>query len=89
MKVIIGAKGTILKSLKQYMSNIAGKHDMTARNYRKQPHWALHTHTAGSTDVKCITVIKGNSITCAIYSKYRIAATPYTLETWFVSALSV
>ena len=25
---------------------------MKSRNYRKQPYWALHTHTAGSTDVK-------------------------------------
>ena len=25
---------------------------MKSRNYRKQPYWALHTHTAESTDVK-------------------------------------
>jgi len=40
--VIIGATGTISKSFRKYMSNMAGKHK--PRNYRKQPYWALHTY---------------------------------------------
>jgi len=40
--VIIGANGTISKSLRKYVSNITG--NMKSRNYRKQPYWALHTY---------------------------------------------
>jgi hypothetical protein len=40
--VVIGATGTISKSLRKYVSNITGT--MTLRNYRKQPYWALHTY---------------------------------------------
>jgi len=40
--VIIGANGTISKSLRKYVSNIPG--NMKSRNYRKQPYWALHTY---------------------------------------------
>jgi hypothetical protein len=39
---IIGATGTTSKSLRQYLSNITGKQKL--RNYKKRPHWALHTH---------------------------------------------
>jgi len=48
--VIIGATGIISKSFRKYVSNIPG--NMKSRNYRKQPYWTLHTHTAESTDVK-------------------------------------
>jgi RNase P/RNase MRP subunit POP5 len=37
--IITGATGTISKSLRQYLSNIPGKHEI--RNYKK-PYWALH-----------------------------------------------
>ena len=43
-----------------------------------------HTHTAGSTDVKYTTFNMGNSVTCAIYCNNRIAATVYSVATWFV-----
>jgi hypothetical protein len=33
MQVIIGVTGTISKSLKQYLSNIPGKHEV--KNYKK------------------------------------------------------
>jgi GTPase len=39
--VVIGATGTISRSLRQYLSNIPGKHEIS--NYRKQSRWALHT----------------------------------------------
>jgi hypothetical protein len=35
---IIGATGTISKSLRKYQET------MKLGNYRKQPHWALHTY---------------------------------------------
>jgi hypothetical protein len=41
ISVIIGEAGTISKSLKQYPSNIPGKHKI--KEYQKQPFWAL-TH---------------------------------------------
>ena len=41
--VIIGATGIISKSFRKYVSDIPGNHDVL-RNYRKQPHWALHTY---------------------------------------------
>jgi hypothetical protein len=40
--VIIRATGTISKSLRQYLSNILGKHEI--KEQRKQPYWALVTH---------------------------------------------
>jgi hypothetical protein len=42
--VIIGAAGTIAKSLRQYLSNIPGKHEIKElQKKKKQPYWALHT----------------------------------------------
>ena len=40
--VIIGATGTVAKSLRQYLSNIPGKHEI--KEPKKQPYWALHTY---------------------------------------------
>jgi hypothetical protein len=44
--VIIGATGTISKSLRKYVSTIPGNHEeiMMLGNYRKLPYWALHTY---------------------------------------------
>jgi hypothetical protein len=42
ISVIIGATGTISKSLRTYVSNIPGNHALG--NYRKQPIRALHTY---------------------------------------------
>jgi len=39
--VIIGATGTISISLRQYLSNIPGKHEN--KELQEQPYWALHT----------------------------------------------
>jgi hypothetical protein len=33
------------------------------------------------------TSYMGNIITCSIHCNYRIAATLYTIETWFVSGI--
>jgi len=40
--IIRGATGTISKSLKQYLSNIPGKHEI--KELRKQPFWVLHIY---------------------------------------------
>jgi len=40
--VIIGTTGTILKSLRQNLSNIPRKHEI--KELQKQPYWVLHTH---------------------------------------------
>ena len=45
--VLIGASGTISKSLTQYLSNIPGKHEIKELAKKKththtQPCWALH-----------------------------------------------
>jgi hypothetical protein len=40
--IIIGASGTISKSLRPYLSNIPGKHKIIV--LQKQPYCALHTH---------------------------------------------
>ena len=37
--VIMEETGTMLKSFRKH------EESMKARSYRKQPHWALHTHT--------------------------------------------
>jgi len=42
--VMTGAIGIISKSFRKYMSNIIYRENMKSRNYRKQPHWALHTY---------------------------------------------
>jgi hypothetical protein len=39
--VITGTTGTISKSLRQYLSNIPGKHE--SKELQKQPYWALNT----------------------------------------------
>ena len=41
--VIIGATGTISKSLRQYLSNITGKHEIKEMQKKKKPYWSLHT----------------------------------------------
>jgi len=45
-------------------------------------------HTAESANVKVQNIFHvRNNITCSTNNKYRSAATPYTLETWFVSGI--
>ena len=75
--VIIGATGTISESLRQYLSNIPGKHKI--KELQKTPYCALHTQTAESANVKGQNTFRGrNNITCSTDCKYRTAAM------WFV-----
>jgi hypothetical protein len=41
--VIIGAKGTISKSFRKYVSTIPGNHEVKELQ-KKLPYWALHTY---------------------------------------------
>jgi hypothetical protein len=41
--VIVGAIGTILPSLRQYLSNIQGKHKIKELQ-KTLPYWAMHTN---------------------------------------------
>ena len=81
--VIIGATGTISGSLRQYLSNIPGKHKI--KGLQKNSHIVQCTQTAGSANVKVQNIFHGrNNITCSTECKYRTAA---TLDTWFVSGI--
>jgi len=42
--VITWATGTISKSLRKYLSKIAGKNDINELQKKKQPYCALHTY---------------------------------------------
>jgi hypothetical protein len=42
--VIIGEIGTVSKSLRQYLSNIPGEHEIKELQKKKQPYCALHTN---------------------------------------------
>jgi hypothetical protein len=76
--VKIGANGAISKSLKHYLSNIQGKHEIKLQKYSHIGHC---TQTAGSADVKVQNIFHGrNNITCSADCKYRTAATLYTVE---------
>ena len=79
--VIIRVTGTISNPLRQYLSNIPGKHEI-----EKNSHIGHCTHTMESTDVKVQNIFHGrNNITCGTNYKYKTVATLYMLETWFVS----
>jgi len=41
--IIVGVTRTILKSLRQYLSNIPGNNEIKEQQ-KKQPYWALHTY---------------------------------------------
>ena len=80
MPVIIGATGTISKSLRQYLSNIKGKREI--KELQKNCHIGHCTQTAGSPDVKVQNILHGrNTIPRSTDCKYRTAATVYTVET--------
>ena len=88
IQVIIGATGTISKSLRQNLSNITEKHEM--KEIQKHSHIGLCTHTTESTNLKVQNGFHGrNNITCSTTCKYRTAATLYPLEihVWFVSGI--
>jgi hypothetical protein len=78
---IIGATGIISITQK-----IPEQHTEKAWNHgtRENSHTGHCTHTS---EVQTFNL--GNNITCATNSEYRIGATLYTLETWFVSVIEL
>ena len=82
--VIIGATGNISKSLRQYLNNVPGKHEI--KELQKNSHIGHCTHNSGSANVKVQNIFHGrNNITRSINCKYRTAATLCTLEICFIS----
>ena len=72
--VIIEATGTISKSLRQYLSNKPGEHEI--KELQKNSHIRHCSHTAESADVKVQNIFHGrNNITCSTDCKNRTAAT--------------
>jgi Co/Zn/Cd efflux system component len=77
--VITGATGSISKSLRQFLSNIKGKHEIKEL---KNSHIWHRTHTVESANVKVKNTIHGReNVTCSTYCKHR------TAETQFVSSM--
>ena len=88
ISVIMGVTGTISKSIRQYLSNIAGKHEI--RGIQNAAILGTAHKMTESTNVKVQNTLRGrNNITCSTNCKYRTAATLYTLETWFVSGIKL
>jgi hypothetical protein len=78
ISVIIGATGTILKSLRQYLSNIPGKSEI--KEQQKTGHIGHCTYSAGGSNLKYKTLLHGpNNITCSTDCKYRAATKQYTI----------
>ena len=80
--VIIGATGTISGSLRQYLSNIPREHEI------KEPQKTdiLGTARASqSANVKVQNTVQHEITLHVAEIVYRVAATLYTVETWFVS----
>ena len=76
--VIIGATGSISESLRQYLSNIPGKHEINVLQKRNS-HIVHCTHIAESANVKVHNIFHGrNNITCSTNCKYGTPATLYT-----------
>ena len=73
--VVIGANGTISKSLRQYLNNIPGNHEIKELQ-KRQP------FTTESASVKVQNIFHGrNNITCSTTCKNRTVATLYNPET--------
>ena len=80
--VILGATGTISKSLPQYLYNIPGKHEIKQLQKKKKKTGRIGhcTHTTKSANAKVENIFHGrNNITCSTNCKYRTDATVYTL----------
>ena len=78
--VITGATGTISKSLRQYLSNIPGKHEIE----ELQKTAILDTlHILWKVLMwKYKMFVIGNVITCTVNCSCRMSATVCTVETW-------
>jgi hypothetical protein len=73
--------GTISESLRHYMSNIRGKHEIT--ELQKKTAILDTAHILRKVLISKYKTYFTCEITCITNCKYRTAATLYTLETWF------
>jgi hypothetical protein len=86
--LIIGATGTISKTFRKYVSTIPGNHEVKVLQITAILGTA-HIRTSESADVKYIRANAGASDMGTINISDRIAATFYSLGTWFVSEIYV
>jgi len=76
----------ISKSLRQYLSNILGKHEI--KELQKKKNSRIEHFTTKSATVKLQNIFhRRNNDTCSRNCKCRTAAALYTLEIWFVSSI--
>jgi len=68
----------ITKPFKTYLNTYL---EITSRNQRKQPHWALHAYF-GNYVCKRVKLLAWE-ITCTVYKKQRITAKIYLRQTFF------
>jgi hypothetical protein len=81
-----GATGTISQLFGKYLRNISGKHEI--KEIQKAVILcAAHTLREVLIMQKYKTRTVRNNIISTINCDYSRAATPYTLETWFVSGI--
>jgi len=79
--------GTISKSIRKYLSDIPGKHEIKEM-LKKNSHIVHCTQTAERDNVRIQNIFhRRNNITCSTNCKYRTAETIYTLEEMFVSGI--
>jgi hypothetical protein len=83
--VTIGATGIISKSLRQYLSNILRKREI--KELQETAILGIAHVLWESTDVQQKDLTWKRSNICTTNCNYRIAATQYKLETWFVSGI--
>jgi len=84
--VVAAVAAVISKSLRQYLSNIPGKHAI--KGGEKNIRIVHYTHSGESATVKVQNIFhERNNVTCSANCKYRTAAAQDTLETWFVSGI--
>jgi len=84
---IIWVTETISKTMRQYLSNMPGKHKIKEL---QKSHIGHCTHTTESANVKVQNILhRQNNITRSTNCKHRTAATLYTLEAYFVSSIQL
>jgi hypothetical protein len=87
MPVMRGATGTVSKSLRQYLSNIPGEHEI--KEIQKNSHIGRCTCTEGSTNGKVRKFNMGNNFTYSANCKYSTAATVYSANCKYSTAATV
>jgi hypothetical protein len=81
-----GTNGTISQSLRQYLTNIPGKHEIKELKQTDILGTANILWKVLNVNVQNTFRVQ-NNITCSTNSKYRTSATLYILETWLLSGI--